>query len=494
MEKISKSFPGVQALDEVSIELFGGEVLGLVGENGAGKSTLMNVLNGIVQPDQGQIYVEEKEKEFSSLIEAQDAGIAYIQQELNLIDELSVQENLFLGKEPLTPLGTIKFRTLYKRSQEVLTSLGLKIPPREKTGNLSLAKKQMVEIAKALLFEAKIIVMDEPTSSLTDEEIKVLYQLICRMRDEGKGIIYISHRMEEIFSFTDRISVLRNGACVGTKLTREVDHDGLVRMMAGRDVEERFFKEETTTGPVLLELESLCGQGKVRDVSLQLREGEILGVGGLMGSGRTELLETIFGIFTPRRGQITLNGKTFKPSSPYRAIDRGIAYIPEDRESKGLFLDFSLLANLSLTRVEKDKRLYNEANHRRGIEKISDMLGIVAPSLDSRVENLSGGNRQKVILARWIYAGMKVLLVNEPTRGIDVGTKTEIYKLLYDLNKQGVGIIVVSSELTELLMISDRIITLYEGQLSGEFSREEANQEVVLQAMTGKKEMLSGTG
>lgn len=494
MENIGKTFPGVKALDDVGIELYGGEVLGLVGENGAGKSTLMNVLNGIVQPDEGKIYVDGEEKEFSSLIEAQNSGIAYIQQELNLIDELSVQENLFLGKEPLTPFRTIKFRELFKKTQEVLKSLGLNISPREKAGNLSLAKKQMVEIAKALLFDAKIIVMDEPTSSLTDEEINVLYKLICRMREEGKGIIYISHRMEEIFSFTDRISVLRNGACVGSKSTKEIDHDGLVRMMAGRDVEERFFKEETQTGPVLLELDSIHGQGKVEDVSIQLRKGEILGIGGLMGSGRTELLETIFGIFPPREGRLTLDGKPFKPTSPYQAMDRGIAYIPEDRESKGLFLDFSILANVSLTRMEKDKSLYNEANHRISIDRVSEKLGIVAPGLDSRVENLSGGNRQKVILARWIHAGMKVLLVNEPTRGIDVGTKTEIYKLLYDLNKQGVGIIVVSSELTELLMISDRIVTLYEGQLSGEFSRKEANKEVVLQAMTGKKEMVTGTG
>ena len=493
MENIHKSFPGVKALDSVTFDLKKGEVLGLVGENGAGKSTLMNILTGVLKPNQGTINLEGQNVEFHDNQQAQKHGISYIHQELNLIDELTIMENLFLGDQPLKKWGSINFKEMRERSKKVLKRLNLELSPDQLVEELSLAQKQMVEIAKAILFEAKIIVMDEPTSSLADEEIEVLFEMIEDLQKDGKSIIYISHRLDEVFSLTNRLIVLRNGKKVAVKNTDEVDHDQLVNMMAGKEVAERFFKEETNFGDVILESKNLAGK-KTKDINLKLRKGELLGIAGLMGSGRTELLEMMFGVKKIKNGELFLNNNKLHPRNTTQAIKNGLAYLPEDRGLKGLFLDFDLLKNIYISKVEKNEIITNEEKAKEPILNIIEQLNIVTPSAREKIKNLSGGNRQKAILGRWMLSEMDVLLINEPTRGIDVNAKTEIYKFLFELNKQGVGIIMVSSELPEILSISDRIIVMYEGEINGRFTRKEANQERVLKAMTGKKADLAESG
>ncbi len=487
MKNIVKSFPGVKALNSVSFDLIPGEVHALVGENGAGKTTLMNVLGGVLQPDLGQILVDGKQETVTSPLVAQNLGIAFIHQELNLIDELSVMENFFIGSEPLTARGLVSWAEMQRRSSDILHSLGVDLNPREIVGNLSVSLKQMLEIAKALVFEAQIIVMDEPTSSLTDEETATLFGLIRRLKADSKGIIYISHRMEEIFRLSDRITVLRNGNYIATKPTTETDHAELVKMMIGSEPGKHFYREKSTPKDVLLEIRNLWGPRLLKDISLQVRAGELLGIAGLMGSGRTELLETIFGVYQPRGGEIYLGGKPFRPKSPRTSLLEGVAYVPEDRESKGLFLDFGVDANIHLAKMERDAG-FGQADDIRAAEEMGPVvqrLGIVTPSLRQPIKNLSGGNRQKVILARWIYAGMRVLLINEPTRGIDVGAKSEMYRLLQELNQNGVAIIMVSSELPEVLSISHRIIVMREGRVSSTYEADQADREELLRSMTG---------
>ena len=487
MKNIAKTFPGVKALDAVSFDLLSGEVHALVGENGAGKTTLVNVLGGVIRPDSGQIIIDGKERTITTPLVARDLGIAFIHQELNLIDELSVMENFFVGNEPLTTRGLVNWTAMYQQSSEILRSLGISLDPRETVGNLPVSLKQMIEIAKALVFEAKIIVMDEPTSSLTDEETKTLFDLIDRLRAGGKGIIYISHRMEEIFQISDRITVLRNGQYIATKPTAKTDHGELVKLMIGSDPGQHFLRSESISKEVLLEVRNLWGPRLVHDVSFQVRAGEILGIAGLVGSGRTELLETIFGVYQPRKGEIYLAGKPFRPKSPRSSLQEGIAYVPEDRESKGLFLDFGVDSNIHLAKLERDAH-FGHADPSKATEEVASVvrrLGIVTPSLRQQIRNLSGGNRQKVILARWIYAGMRVLLINEPTRGIDVGAKSEMYQLLRELNQRGVAIVMVSSELPEILSISHRIVVMHEGRVADIFAADQVDREELLRSMTG---------
>lgn len=489
MRDIIKTFPGVKALDSVSFDLLPGEVHALVGENGAGKTTLMNVLGGVLRPDSGQIIIDGQEQIITTPLVARDLGIAFIHQELNLIDELSVMENLFLGNEPLTTKGLVNWATMYQQSSEILRSVDINLDPRETVGNLPVSLKQMIEIAKALVFEAKIIVMDEPTSSLTDEETGTLFSLIDRLRGDGKGIIYISHRMEEVFQISDRITVLRNGEYIATRPTDETNHGELVKLMIGSDPGQHFLRSESVSDNVLLEVRHLSGPRLVQDVSFQVRAGEILGIAGLVGSGRTELLETIFGVYQPRKGQIYLAGKPFQPKSPRSSLQEGVAYVPEDRESKGLFLDFGVDNNIHLAKLERDAHL-GHVDPSKATEEVASVvkrLGIVTPSLGQQVRNLSGGNRQKVILARWIYAGMRVLLINEPTRGIDVGAKSEMYQLLMELNQRGVAIVMVSSELPEVLSISHRILTMHEGRVADIFETDQTDREELLRSMTGFK-------
>lgn len=487
MVDVAKSFPGVKALDGVNFSLEKGEIHALVGENGAGKTTLMNVLGGVLKPDSGQIFIEGKETDISNPLVARELGIAFIHQELNLIDELSVMENLFVGNEPVTRKKTIDWRAMEQRSFEILEKLGLDLDPHQIVRRLPMSLKQMIEIAKALVFEAQIIVMDEPTSSLTEGEAEILFKLIKNLKSHGKGIIYISHRMEEIFELSDRITVLRNGSYIATKDTSSTNHDELVALMIGGDPGQHFHKDESLRKDVVLDIRNLSGHDLVKDITLQVRAGEILGIAGLVGAGRTELLETVFGIYPPRKGEISFLGKPFKPSSPRASIKAGIAYVPEDRVAKGLFLDFDLYENIALVKSERDA-IYGHTHlpkMRTEMNPVIGTMGIRTPSPRQQVKNLSGGNRQKVILARWVYAGMRVLLINEPTRGIDVGAKSEIYQLLKRLNREGVAIVMVSSDLSEIFGVSHRIAVMHEGRIVAVYDADQTDRQQVLSNMTG---------
>ncbi len=490
MKNISKNFPGVKALDEVSLNLYPSEVLGLVGENGAGKSTLMNILNGVFPPDEGQIIVDGREVRFSGPLEAQRNGIAYIHQELNLIDELNIRENLFLGRELKKKFKLLDIKKMREQTRLSLKKMQLDVDPETLVGSVSLTIKQLIEISKALMLSASIIVMDEPTSSLTDEETEILFGIIEQLKTQGKGIIFISHRIEEIFFITDRVTVLRNGKLIGTKSTKETTYDELVEMMSGKEVEKRFFKESSNIKEeILLEVSNLYGGEILQDINFKLKKGEILGIAGLSGSGRTELLESIFGTFKVTKGEIRINGNKYRPTSPKKAINKGIAYLSEDRENKGLFPDFNVFKNIIVTKAEKDIKSSKVKKMKPYVNELINQLNIATPSLEVEIRNLSGGNKQKAILARWILARMNVLLVNEPTRGIDVSSKIEMYKLLYKLTKREIGIIVVSSELPELLAICDRILVMYEGRINACFDREEFNKETILKAMWKKSEL-----
>lgn len=486
MQGVTKSFPGVRALDDVSFELAEGEVHALVGENGAGKTTLMNVLNGVVTPDQGRILLDGQEVRFSTPADAMACGIAYVHQELNLVDELSIKENLFLGHLPSSAWGKVDWAHMARQAEKALSTVGLKLDPDVLVGDLSVAEKQMLEIARALLSESRILVLDEPTSSLTDEETRRLFKLIKELRTQGKGIIYISHRLEEIFELADRITVLRNGKVVGTRSVQELDTDRVVHMMVGRDLGPVTGRKQSQVGPVVLKVVSASGPGRVKDVSLEVRAGEILGLAGLVGSGRTELLELICGARPMRQGHLEINGWVGRCRSPREALRRGLAYVPEDRVSKGLFLNFGICPNVRVSHMEAHSRLGVAPKCRPEDEQeLVKQLKIATPSLEQRVLNLSGGNRQKVVLAKCLRAGARVLLVNEPTRGIDVGARAEVYELLTKLTQQGLAVIVASSDLTELFTLSDRIIALYEGRIVDTFEGPDFQREEILRAMFG---------
>ncbi|MBO8140761.1 MAG: sugar ABC transporter ATP-binding protein [Firmicutes bacterium] len=487
MRGISKAFPGVQALDSVDFELRAGEVHALMGENGAGKSTLMNILGGVIVPDAGEIFINGRPRLIRRPVDAQAAGVAFIHQELNLIEPLSVKENFFIGRELVNRWGVIDWKAAADRCRRVLEELSIPVHPDDRVADLPMALRQMVEIAKALAFEAQIIVMDEPTSAITVQETQVLFDLIGRLKREGKGIIYISHRMEEIFQLSDRVTVLRNGRYIGTRPTAETTHEELVRMMVGRSVPARLKKANDGPGRVLLEVRGLSGNRRVKDASFELRAGEIVGLAGLRGAGRTELLETIFGASLLRAGEMILDGRPYAPRIPRDAIRAGIAYVPEDRVRKGLFLDLDVKENVYVTAAELQAQAgwIRERGVPERVHGLVEELKIATPSIRQAVKNLSGGNRQKVVFAKFLSTGLRVLLVNEPTRGVDVGAKAEIYQVLNRLAARGVGILMASSELPELLMVCDRIIAMWEGRLVAAFGREEATQEAVLHAMTG---------
>lgn len=490
MRGISKAFPGVQALDNVQFELRAGEVHALLGENGAGKTTLMNVLGGVVAPDAGEIFIGGRPVVIRNPLDAQRAGIAFVHQELNLIEPLTVKENFFIGRELLTRWGTIDWKAAEARTREVLSALQVPVHPDDRVADLPMALRQMVEIGKALAFDAQIIVMDEPTSALTVEETKTLFRLIRRLRDEGKGIIYISHRLSEIFELSDRVTVLRNGRYVGTRETAKTSEAELVRMMVGREVLASGLDAPRTPGDVVLEVEGLTGREKVKDVSFQLRAGEIVGLAGLQGSGRTELLEMIFGARPVRSGRMWLHGRPYAPRLPRDAIRQGVSYVPEDRERKGLFLDFHVKANMHVSGAELEARggWIREKGVPARLLELAERLAVRTPSIYQSVKNLSGGNRQKVVFAKMLYTKPRVLLVNEPTRGVDVGAKAEIYNILHGLSSEGVAILLASSELPELFAVCDQIWVMSEGRLVARFQKHEATQEAVVQKMTGGAE------
>jgi ABC-type sugar transport system ATPase subunit len=496
MENISKSFGPVRALSSVSIELYPGEVLALMGENGAGKSTLMNVLSGALRHYEGRMIINGSQRTFASPLAAREAGIAKIHQELQLVKEMSVAENMFLGREVVNRAGFMQKRRMEQMAKKYLDMLELDISPAKPIRQLRVGEQQMVEIAKALSLNARILIMDEPTSAISEQEAEKLFSVIRRLAREGVGIIYITHRMQEVFMIADRLTVLRDGRLIGTVSARESSRDQIISMMVGREIKDMYPKTPVPPGAEVLRVENLCLNGRgfrrsLRNVSFTLQKGEVLGIAGLLGSGRSELLESLFGLHPHDvSGDIYIEGRKVSIRKPRDAIVQGISFATEDRKGKGLVLPRSIGENLSLPMLELFSRFgfMNAAvEHKNWLTQMKGMR-IKAPSFAAACETLSGGNQQKVVLGRWLITRPKVLLLDEPTRGIDVGAKAEIYQLISDLAGQGMGIIVISSELPEVIGISDRILTFCEGRTTGVFNREDATQEKLLDAATMREE------
>lgn len=487
MQNIRKQYPGVLALLDVSFDLRGGEVHCLVGENGAGKSTLMKVLSGAIKKNSGSILIDGKEVDFHSPADSQRAGIGMIYQEFKLVPELTVAENILLGNEPTKGKSPfVDYKRMHEIAQSALAQLGEEIPATAVVSSLSVAQRQIVEIAKAISKKVRILAMDEPSAALTENELKNLFAVIRRLKAEGVGIIYISHRLEEIFEIGDRLTVLRDGKFIHSCNVAESDRRSLVRWMVGRELEQEYPKVELQRGDEILRVESI--NSKLLDnINLTVHRGEIVGLAGLVGAGRSELARIIFGADPKEGGSIYLNRKEIHPHSPREAIDLGIGLLTEDRNKYGLIMQMNVRENISLSNL-KDvvKRLFiNRTKENSVADKFTNELRIKTPSTDQEVENLSGGNRQKVVLARWLFTKSKLLIFDEPTVGIDVGVKYEIYNLINQLAKDGIGVIVISSDLPELLGISDRIAVMWEGKLTGILSRAEATQEKVMTLATG---------
>ncbi|MBA4495496.1 sugar ABC transporter ATP-binding protein [Paenactinomyces guangxiensis] len=488
MKGINKSFNGVQVLKNIELTLHSGEVLALLGENGAGKSTLMKILGGVYPKDSGQIMISQEEQEIRSPRDASRLGIAMIHQELNLIPNLTVMENIFLGREfTYNKWKWLNWKMMRKETERLLSRLGVRIDPAAKIENLSVGQQQMIEIAKALSIRAKILVLDEPTAALTDRETKTLFQVIQSLKQEGVGMIYISHRLEEIFQICDRITVLRDGSTVATRETNRTDMEELIRLMVGRELEERFPEKKADFGSERLRVEGVSRKGKVRDISFAIHSGEIVGIAGLMGSGRTEVARLLFGADRMDRGKIYIDGEKVRLKHPGDAIQKGIAYVTEDRKKEGLVLSLSVRKNLSLPSLSNLSSFgwIQKKKEKHLTYSLINQLSIRSNVDDQEVRFLSGGNQQKVVIGKWLATSPKILIMDEPTRGVDIGAKQEIYQLMNRFAEQGLAVLLISSDMEEVLGMSDRILVMHEGRISGEFTREEANQEKVMAAASG---------
>ncbi len=487
MRGIDKLFGSNQVLKQVGFTLESGEVHALMGENGAGKSTLMKILTGVYTKDAGTVLVDGKEVNYKNPQEAEKAGIVFIYQELNVMFDLTVEENLFMGKEIHGKFGICDKKAMQKKAQEALNILGVNISPKTVMAELSVGQQQMVEICKALMADAKVIIMDEPTAALTQSETVALFKVIESLRKKGVSMVYISHRMEEIFELCDRITVLRDGSYIGVKNIPETNMNEIVKMMIGREIGERYPSRNVKIGKEVLKVKELTRKGTFHDVNFSVRAGEVLGVSGLMGAGRTEIMQAIFGNLSYESGTIEIDGKEVKISNPRQAMEHGIGFITEDRKTEGLMLDKSIRENISLCnlrRISKSSVISREAEKNMVAEAIKD-LHIKCFGSYHECNNLSGGNQQKVVLAKWILTNPKILILDEPTRGVDIGAKKEIYSIINKLAAQGVAIIMVSSELPEVLGMSDNIMVVREGEVRGIISYEEANQERVMTLATG---------
>jgi ribose transport system ATP-binding protein len=491
-EGVSKCFGGVRALDEADICVLAGQVHAVVGENGAGKSTLMKILAGVHPDYEGRVLLAGREVTFASPREAQEAGVAIIHQELNLIPQLSIAENVFLGREFLSPLGLIDFKRMYDETRVLLDHLKLDIDPRRSVSELRVGQQQIVEIAKALALDARVIIMDEPTSAISEREVDVLFDLIRSLTKRGVAVVYISHKLEEVSRIADWITVMRDGRTVDSRACHALSHDDVVRLMVGREMDEFFSKTEVDHGSEVFRVEGIRldhpdrpGDYLVNDVSFSVHRGEVLGLFGLMGAGRTELFETIFGLH-PRSstGRLFLDEAQLHVSSPLDAMEAGLALVPEDRKLQGLMPDMSVSANISLANIKLVERLgfLSDRLERTLAADYANQLRIKTASPKLSVKNLSGGNQQKVVLAKWLATQPKVLLLDEPTRGIDVNAKNEIYKLISELAAAGLAIVMSSSELPEVMTIADRIIVLSEGRQTAEWPRATATEESILKA------------
>ena len=498
MEGIGKSFGQVRALNNVHLELNGGEVLALMGENGAGKSTLMNILCGALVHYEGQVYIDDQPVQIGSPVIARSLGIAKIHQELQMAKEMSIAENMFMGREKCNKLGLVNKRAQEEEAKKWLKTLDLDLNPRRPLKSLRVGEQQMVEIAKAISLNARILILDEPTSAISKQETEQLFGVIRRLVSEGVGIIYITHRMEEVFEIADRLEVLRDGEYIGEVNAHNTGRDEIISMMVGREIKDMYPKEEVPIGDEVLRVEHLClntAEGSssrpLYDISFSLRKGEVLGLAGLLGAGRSEIFECLFGVHPAlTTGDIYIEGQKVGITSPRSAIDHGLSFATEDRKGKGLVLLRSIGENMSLPLLKRFTKgaVMDTAAEKAEWDVQMEAMRIKAPGTGTLAGTLSGGNQQKVVLGRWLITHPKVLLLDEPTRGIDVGAKAEIYQLINRLAGQGIGIIVVSSELPEIIGISDRILTLCEGRITGEFSREEATQEKLLSAATMREE------
>jgi ribose transport system ATP-binding protein len=487
LDSIVKTFPGVRALDGVSFSVMPGEVHALMGENGAGKSTLMKVLGGIYQPDGGAIYMGDDRVVMAGPLEAKAKGIVFIHQELSLAEQLTVAENIYLGELPRRSFGRVDWATLTDKTNAILQKLRVGFDAMTRVGDLSIANQQMVEIARALTHEAKAVIFDEPTASLTDAEKSVLFDVIADLQSDGVGIIYISHRMEEIFRMTDRITVLRDGQYQGTVDTKTTDEEAVTQMMIGRKLDLSRNASHHELGDVALEVRGLSCGSLYQDVSFEVRRGEVVGFYGLVGAGRTEIAETLFGLRDPSAGEILLDGERVRISSPADAIAKGISLVPEDRKGQGLILGMNCRDNMTLPQVDDLKAgpFVAEGAEVAIFDQYRDRLDIRTPGWRAQAGNLSGGNQQKIVIGKWLSMHPTVLIVDEPTRGIDVGSKSEIHKLLRELAAQGYAVIVISSEMPEVLHVSDRIVAMYSGRIMRTFTSEEVTEDNLIQAISG---------
>ena len=494
LKHITKSFPGVMALDDVHFDICPGEVHALLGENGAGKSTLIKIASGVYQPDAGEILVQGKPVRFGSPRDAQSHGIATIYQELLLYPELTVAENIFMGHAPRTRLGAIDWAAMRQKALEILASLNITdMDVTRKVGSLTVGNRQRVEIAKALSMNARVLIMDEPTAAITEADVEQLFNIIALLKERQVGIIYISHRLNEVFEIGDRVTVLRDGRYIATELVADMTEDKLVNMMVGRTIDNMFPKLNAQIGKVVLEVRNLTRRRVAHDISFQLREGEIVGMAGLVGSGRSEVAQIIFGITPAHSGAILIDGQEVKIKTPDQAMRYGIAYLPEDRGTQGLIREMDLRENTSLTVLRELSRamFINRQKETQLTLNTIEQLSIRAYGPQQIVGKLSGGTQQTVVVCKWLATKPRILIMDEPTRGIDVGTKAEIHRLMSELAQQGLAILMISSELPEILGMSDRILVMREGRIVAEYSRAEATQENIGMAMMGN---LTGNG
>ena len=486
---IAKQFDAIQALRSVDLSLYAGEVHALVGENGAGKSTLVKILAGIYRPDAGSITMGGEAIELRSPLQAQARGIAVVQQEPMLFPDLDVAENVFMGRHPRDRFGRVDWKRMYREVDQLLASLDVSLSSHTPVQGLSVAEQQLVEIAKALSLEARVLVLDEPTAALSAHEVTELFTIVRQLRERGVAVLFVSHRLEEIFEIADRLTVFRDGMHITTVPVSEITTEEIIRHMVGRELSNLFPKSETRVGDIVLEVRHLSSPGSVADVSFQLRQGEILGFAGLVGAGRTEVARILFGIDRAESGEIWLRGKQVRIHSPRDAMRYGIAYVPEDRHQHGLVMGFSIAANVTLPILQQVSRLglLDPRLERKIAGDYSSQLRVRSSGIGQLVNALSGGNQQKVVLSKWLATNPLVLILDEPTRGIDVGAKAEVHRIISDLAVEGLAIILISSELPEILAMADRVIVLHEGRVSGTFARSEATQERVMFAATGQE-------
>jgi ABC-type sugar transport system ATPase subunit len=482
---VSKSFPGVKALDDVSLSVKSGEVLALIGENGAGKSTLMKILSGVYEKDGGEILIDGKPAEINSPLKSQHLGISIIYQELNLLVNMNIAENIFLGREQRRagPLGEfIDKKQMHEKAKILLDQVGLNVDTNTLVGSLSTAQKQMLEVAKALSFNSKFIIMDEPTSSLTDKETNILFNIIRTIRGKGVAVIFITHRIREIFEIADRIAIMRDGTMVGLKKVGETNENEVISGMVGRSIDDIFFKEKAQIGNVVLEVKDLSTKTLLKNINFTLKEGEILGFAGLVGSGRSEVVRAVFGIDRRETGEIFINNKKAKINNTVDALRNGIGFVPEDRKEQALILSMNVRSNISLAALPsfRKKLFIDKQKESQAADGYIGKLEIKTPNNRQIVRNLSGGNQQKVVIGKWMETNPRILILDEPTRGIDVKTKKEIYMLMSRLANQGVAVIMISSELPEIIGMSDRIIVMHEGRIKGEMPGANATQEAIM--------------